>query len=85
MGGKDWKMNVFDSENEAREYVENTYGFIADNLRRLTEFSYIQVELPITPFMVKRCGRVGYSMCISISIRVLVKGNYTEVRLGFEE
>lgn len=31
MGGKDWKMNVFDTEKEAREYVENTYGFIGDN------------------------------------------------------
>lgn len=83
MGGKDWKMNVFDTEKEAREYVENTYGFIADNLKRLTEFSWIQGELPITPFMVKRSGKAGYLKCISIT--VLVKGNYTEARLGFDE
>ena len=76
-------MNVFENEKQAKEYVENTYGFIADNLRRLTEFSCVSVEVPITPFMVKRCGRVGYSMCTSIT--VLVKGNYTETRLVFEE
>lgn len=76
-------MNVFDTEKEAREYVENTYGFIAVNLKRLTDFRWIQGELPITPFMVKRCGRVGYSKCISIT--VLVKGDYTETKLGFEE
>ena len=83
MGGKDWQMNVFENEKQANDYVENTYGFIADNLRRLTEFRWVSVELPITPFMVKQCGRVGYSMCTSIT--VLVKGNYTEVRLGIEE
>lgn len=76
-------MNVFENEKQAKDYVENTYGFIADNLRRLTEFSWVSAELPITPFMVKRCGRAGYSKCISIT--VLVKGNYTEAKLGFEE
>lgn len=76
-------MNVFENEKQAKDYVENTYGFIADNLRRLTEFSWVRAELPITPFMVHRCGRVGYSKCTSIT--VLVKGNYTEARLGFEE
>lgn len=76
-------MNVFENEKQAKDYVGNTYGFIADNLRRLTEFSWVSAELPITPFMVKRCGRVGYSKCISMT--VLVKGNYTEVKLGFEE
>ena len=76
-------MNVFDSEEQAKDYVENTYGFIADNLKRLTEFRWVEAELPISPFMVKRNGRVGYSKCISIT--VLVKGNYTEARLGFED
>lgn len=28
-------MNVFENEKQAKDYVENTYGFIADNLRRL--------------------------------------------------
>ena len=76
-------MNVFEDENQAKDYVENTYGFITDNLRRLTEFSWVSAELPITPFMVHRCGRVGYSKCTSITF--LIKGSYTEVRLGFEE
>lgn len=83
MGGKGWKMNVFENEHQAIDYVENTYGPIVDNLRRLTEFSWVSAELPITPFMVKRCGRDDYSKCLSIT--VLVKGIYTEAKLGFEE
>lgn len=29
-------MNVFENEEEARDYVENTYGFVVDNLKKLT-------------------------------------------------
>lgn len=76
-------MKVFENEEQAKDYVENAYGFIAGNLRRLTEFRWVGAELPITPFMVKRRGRVDYSKCTSIT--VLVMGNYTEARLGFEE
>lgn len=58
-------MNVFESEKEAREYVENTYWFVYENLKRLSMFKAIAAELEITPIMVHRCGRVGYSKCIS--------------------
>lgn len=83
MGGKDCEMNVFENEEEARDYVENTYGFVVDNLKKLTEFNWVGAELPIAPFMVKRHGRFGYSKCISIAF--MVKGDYTEAKLGFEE
>lgn len=76
-------MNVFENEKEAREYVENTYGFIVDELKRLSMFESIAAELKITPFMVHRCGRVGYSKCIAV--KFLVKHEYGEARLGFEE
>lgn len=47
-------MNVFENEKQAKDHVGNTYGFIADNLRRLTEFKWVSAELLITPFMVKK-------------------------------
>lgn len=56
MGGKDWKMNVFENEKKAQEYVENTYGFIVEQLKRLSMFESIAAELKITPFMVHRWG-----------------------------
>ena len=67
MGGKDCEMNVFDTQEEAQDYVENNYGFIFDNLKKLTEFNLVMVELPIMPFMVKRHGRQGYSKCVAIT------------------
>lgn len=76
-------MNVFENEKEAREYVENTYGFMVEELRRLSMFETIAAELKITPFMVHRSGRVGYSKCIAVSF--FVKRDYFEARLGFEE
>lgn len=49
-------MNVFENEKEAREYVENTYGFVVEQLKRLSMFESICAELKITPFMVHRWG-----------------------------
>lgn len=76
-------MNVFGNEKQPKDCVGNAYGSIVGDLRRSTEFSWVSAELPITPFMVKRCGRAGYSKCMRIT--VLVKGNYAEAMLGFEE
>ena len=76
-------MNVFANEKEAREYVENTYGFVVEELKRLSMFESLSAELKITPFMVHRYRREGYSKCVSVMF--LIEHNYVEVRLGFEE